>query len=201
MIRIVKTSIILVCILALAGCCQNRKIWRESLGRLDWSGGNHESRYVRDQLVATLKATDAADLRHPQLVDVVFYGQSPDAERAMIVFNWIASPPTADGAILMTQDGSTISLTFPQEYLDENAKQSKHHAICYAAISRRNESETWSKIDVEAVVSGQLTLNGKPVSNVCHFRRHAKQNEPSQKAPEATLKAGVTPNDQSGETP
>ena len=190
-----NTSIILVCILALVGCSQNKKILRESLDRLDWSGGDPESRYVRDQLVATLKATDAVDLRHPQLVDVVFYVQSPDAERAMIVFKWIASPPTADGAILMTKDGSTISLTFPQEYLDANAKQSKHHAICYAAISRQYESETWSKIDVGAVVSGQLTLNGKPVSNVCPFRRYGKQNKTSQKAPEATLKTGVTPND------
>lgn len=201
MIRIVKTSIILICVLTLVGCSQNKKILRESLGRLDWSGGDPESRYVRDQLVATLKAIDAADLRHPQLVDVVFSGQSPDAERAMIVFNWIASPPTADGAILMTQDGSTISLTFPQEYLDANAKQSKHHAICYAAIRRQYELETWSKIDVEAVASGQLTLNGKPVSNVHPFRRHVKLNMTSQKASEATLKPGVTPNDQFAETP
>jgi hypothetical protein len=124
-------------------------------------------------LAAALEASSAADLRRPQLVDIVFYGRSPEAEEAQIVFNWIASPPTADGAILKMKDGSTISVDFPRAYVEENERESQHHAICQAAVARASEPGTWDRIDADAVISGQLTENGRPVSNVCPFRRRA----------------------------
>ena len=149
-------------------------------------------RYVRDRLVDALQRSSSSDLRQPHLVNIAFHGRSPDAKEAQILFDWIASPPNADGAILTMQDESTLQVTFHQAYLDENQEESQSHAICQASVGRILQPDVWSRIDVDTIVSGQLTRQGQPVSNVCPFRRNTMKKEDGQQA-ESTVPSEAAP--------
>lgn len=175
-----RTILILAFVIGLMGCNQKGAIRRESIERLLWSGGSPEARYVRDMLVDALQSSDTSDLGQPHLVNIAFHGRTPEAKEALIVFDWIASPPNADGAILTMQDGSRLQVLFHQAYLDQNQKESQNHAICQASVGRIFQPDVWDRINVDAIVSGQLTKQGQAVSNVCPFRRHTMKKENGQ---------------------
>lgn len=146
-------------------------IVNKSLEQLKWYSGNAEDRHVRDLLAGALKNSDASSLKKPNLVSVAFR----EEQGKPVVFHWIGSPPGADGVILTTRSGTKWSGTsaFPinkvfLERNQENQKGPDAHAICHAAILL--ESTGVIKIPRSEFVSGQLTLKGQPVSNVCIFR-------------------------------
>lgn len=175
-----RTSLLLLCALTVVGCGKFDNRRQKSLEGLNWSGGTPELKYVRDQLVRAIENSTAGSLRKPNLVSVCFLGQSPDGENAHITFDWIAYPPTADGADLQMKDGSTVKCMFHQAYVNENQKESEYNVICQASVGRALQPDLWDRIDVDAIESAQLTKNGEPVSNVCTFRRHPKKEENSQ---------------------
>jgi len=119
---------------AVAGCSTRHGILQESLKRLDWSGGDSESRYVRDLLVDSVQESRPSDLEHPRLINASYKGRHPEMQDSILAFDWIANPPGADGVLLTMQDGSSLAIAFHQAHLNENQRESQHHAICQAVV-------------------------------------------------------------------
>lgn len=131
------------------------------------SGGNAEDRQVRASIADALRKPEVSSLDQPNLVSVSFHDQAGKP----VVCHWIGKPEEADSVILTTRSGSTMEVPFHETFLAEHLRDEKKPdapAISCAVILL--QSTGMIRIPPGDFVSGQLTLKGKPVSNVCPFR-------------------------------
>ena len=78
------------------GCEFKNELIEHSLERLNWGGGDEESRRVRDLLVEELKQSTGKSLETPALVNASFAFDLPESNTTMLELDWIASPPNAN---------------------------------------------------------------------------------------------------------
>ena len=140
------------------GCEFKNELIEHSLERLNWGGGDEESRRVRDLLVEELKQSTGKSLETPALVNASFAFDLPKSNTSMLELDWIASPPNANGFILELENGEEMSFSFDPDFVDLSPNE---HAICQAVME--------IKKPLMGIVSARLTLNGKPISNICKF--------------------------------
>lgn len=140
------------------GCEFKNELIEHSLERLNWGGGDEESRRVRDLLVEELKQSTGKSLETPALVNASFAFDLPESNTSMLELDWIASPPNANGFILELENGEEMSFSLDPDFVDLSPNE---HAICQAVME--------IKKPLMGIVSARLTLNGKPISNICKF--------------------------------
>ena len=78
------------------GCEFKNELIEHSLERLNWGGGDEESRRVRDLLVEELKQSTGKSLETPALVNASFAFDLPESNTSTLELDWIASPPNAN---------------------------------------------------------------------------------------------------------
>ena len=140
------------------GCEFKNELIEHSLERLNWGGGDEESRRVRDLLIEELKQSTGKSLETPSLVNASFAFDLPESNTSMLELDWIASPPNANGFILELENGEEMSFSLDPDFVDLSPNE---HAICQAVME--------IKKPLMGIVSARLTLNGKPISNICKF--------------------------------
>ena len=140
------------------GCEFKNELIEHSLERLNWGGGDEESRRVRDLLIEELKQSTGKSLETPALVNASFALDLPESNTTMLELDWIASPPNANGFILELENGEEMSFSLDPDFVDLSPNE---HAICQAVME--------IKKPLMGIVSARLTLNGKPISNICKF--------------------------------
>ena len=140
------------------GCEFKNELIEHSLERLNWGGGDEESRRVRDLLVEELKQSTGKSLETPALVNASFAFDLPESNTRMLELDWIASTPNANGFILELENGEEMSFSLDPDFVDLSPNE---HAICQAVME--------IKKPLMGIVSARLTLNGKPISNICKF--------------------------------
>ena len=140
------------------GCEFKNELIEHSLERLNWGGGDEESRRVRDLLVEELKQSTGKSLETPALVNASFAFDLPESNTSMLELDWISSPPNANGFILELENGEEMSFSLDPDFVDLSPNE---HAICQAVME--------IKKPLMGIVSARLTLNGKPISNICKF--------------------------------
>ncbi len=140
------------------GCEFKNELIENSLERLNWGGGDEESRRVRDLLIEELKQSTGKSLETPVLVNASFAFDLPESNTTMLELDWIASPPNANGFILELENGEEMSFSLDPDFVDLSPNE---HAICQAVME--------IKKPLMGIVSARLTLNGKPISNICKF--------------------------------
>ena len=140
------------------GCEFKNELIEHSLERLNWGGGDEESRRVRDLLIEELKQSTGKSLETPALVNASFAFDLPESNTTMLELDWIASPPNANGFILELENGEEMSFSLDPDFVDLSPNE---HAICQAVME--------IKKPLMEIVSARLTLNGKPISNICKF--------------------------------
>ena len=140
------------------GCEFKNELIEHSLERLNWGGGDEESRRVRDLLIEELKQSTGKSLETPALVNASFAFDLPESNTTMLELDWIASPPNANGFILELENGEEMSFSLDPDFVDLSPNE---HAICQAVME--------IKKPLMGIVSARLTLNGKPISNICKF--------------------------------
>ena len=140
------------------GCEFKNELIEHSLERLNWGGGDEESRRVRDLLIEELKQSTGKSLETPALVNASFAFDLPESNTTMLELDWIASPPNANGFILELENGEEMSFCLDPDFVDLSPNE---HAICQAVME--------IKKPLMGIVSARLTLNGKPISNICKF--------------------------------
>ena len=140
------------------GCEFKNELIEHSLERLNWGGGDEESRRVRDLLIEELKQSTGKSLETPALVNASFAFDLPESNTTMLGLDWIASPPNANGFILELENGEEMSFSLDPDFVDLSPNE---HAICQAVME--------IKKPLMGIVSARLTLNGKPISNICKF--------------------------------
>jgi len=134
---------------------------------VEWGYANAEDRHVRDLLANALRSSDSSSLEKPNLVSVAYHEQRGKP----VIFHWIASPPGADGLRMFMRSGGSQTVRINQSFLDENLESQKGEDaddVCHAELLL--DATGLIKIAPSEYVSAQLTLKGKPVSNVCDFR-------------------------------
>ena len=114
----------------------------------------------KDLLVATSKS-----LETPALVNASFAFDLPESNMTMLELDWIGSPPNANGFILELENGEEMSFSLDPNFVDLSPNE---HAICQAVMEIRKPST--------GIVSARLTLNGKPISNICKFYTKNKKS-------------------------
>ena len=147
------------------GCEFKNELIEHSLERLNWGGGDEESRRVRDLLVEELEKATSKSLETPALVNASFAFELPESNMTMLELDWIGSPPNANGFILELENGKKMSFSLDPDFMLVSPNE---HAICQAVME--------IKKPVIEIVSARLTLNGKPISNICKF--YSKNKEP-----------------------
>ncbi|MBT3567522.1 MAG: hypothetical protein HN494_01635 [Opitutae bacterium] len=140
------------------GCEFKDELIEHSLERLNWGGGDEESRRVRDLLIEELKKATTKSLETPALVNASFAFELPESNMTMLELDWIGSPPNANGFILELENGEEMSFSLDPDFVDLSPNE---HAICQAVMEIKKPST--------GIVSVRLTLNGKPISNICKF--------------------------------
>ena len=140
------------------GCEFKNELIEHSLERLNWGGGDEESRRVRDLLIEELKQSTGKSLETPALVNASFAFDLPESNTTMLELDWIASPPNANGFILELENGEEMSFSLDPDFVDLSPNE---HAICQAVME--------IKKPLMGIVSARLTLNAKPISNICKF--------------------------------
>ena len=140
------------------GCEFKNELIEHSLERLNWGGGDEESRRVRDLLIEELKQSTGKSLETPSLVNASFAFDLPESNTSMLELDWIASPPNANGFILELENGEEMSFSLDPDFVDLSPNE---HAICQAVME--------IKKPLMGIFSARLTLNGKPISNICKF--------------------------------
>ena len=147
------------------GCEFKNELIEHSLERLNWGGGDEESRRVRDLLIEELEKATSKSLETPALVNASFAFELPESNMTMLELDWIGPPPNANGFILELENGEEMSFSLDPNfvYLSPN-----EHAICQAVMEIRKPST--------GIVSARLTLNGKPISNICKFYTKNKKS-------------------------
>jgi hypothetical protein len=140
------------------GCEFKNELIEHSLERLNWGGGDEESRRVRDLLVEELEKATSKSLKTPALVNASFVFELPESNMTMLELDWIGSPPNANGFILELENGEEMSFSLDPNFVDLSPNE---HAICQAVMEIKKPST--------GIVSARLTLNGKPISNICKF--------------------------------
>ena len=140
------------------GCEFKNELIEHSLERLNWGGGDEESRRVRDLLIEELKQSTGKSLETPALVNASFAFDLPESNTTMLELDWIASPPNANGFILELENGEEMSFSLDPDFVDLSPNE---HAICQAVME--------IKKPLMGIVSARFTLNGKPISNICKF--------------------------------
>ena len=140
------------------GCEFKNELIEHSLERLNWGGGDEESRRVRDLLIEELKQSTGKSLETPALVNASFAFDLPESNTTILELDWIASPPNANGFILELENGEEMSFSLDPDFVDLSPNE---HAICQAVME--------IKKPLMGIVSARLTLNGKPISNICKF--------------------------------
>ncbi len=140
------------------GCEFKNELIENSLERLNWGGGDEESRRVRDLLIEELKQSTGKSLETPALVNASFAFDLPESNTTMLELDWIASPPNANGFILELENGEEMSFSLDPDFVDLSPNE---HTICQAVME--------IKKPLMGIVSARLTLNGKPISNICKF--------------------------------
>ena len=140
------------------GCEFKNELIEHSLERLNWGGGDEESRRVRDLLIEELKQSTGKSLETPSLVNASFAFDLPESNTTMLELDWIASPPNANGFILELENGEEMSFSLDPDFVDLSPNE---HAICQAVME--------IKKPLMGIFSARLTLNGKPISNICKF--------------------------------
>ena len=140
------------------GCEFKNELIEHSLERLNWGGGDEESRRVRDLLIEELKQSTGKSLETPSLVNASFAFDLPESNTTMLELDWIASPPNANGFILELENGEEMSFSLDPDFVDLSPNE---NAICQAVME--------IKKPLMGIVSARLTLNGKPISNICKF--------------------------------
>ena len=140
------------------GCEFKNELIEHSLERLNWGGGDEESRRVRDLLIEELKQSTGKSLETPALVNASFALDLPESNTTMLELDWIASPPNANGFILELENGEEMSFSLDPDFVDLSPNE---HAICQAVME--------IKKPLMGIVSARLTLNGKPISNIRKF--------------------------------
>ena len=140
------------------GCEFKNELIEHSLERLNWGGGDEESRRVRDLLIEELNQSTSKSLETPVLVNASFAFELPESNTTMLELDWIASPPNANGVILALENGEEMTFTLDSDFIDVTPNE---HAICQAVMEINKPST--------GIVSVRLTLNGKPISNICKF--------------------------------
>ena len=78
------------------GCEFKNELIEHSLERLNWGGGDEESRRVCDLLVEELKQSTGKSLETPALVNASFAFDLPESNTSTLELDWIASPPNAN---------------------------------------------------------------------------------------------------------
>ncbi len=147
------------------GCEFKNELIEHSLERLNWGGGDEESRRVRDLLIEELKQSTGKSLETPALVNASFAFDLPESNTTMLELDWIASPPNANGFILELENGEEMSFSLDPDFVDLSPNE---HAICQAVME--------IKKPLMGIVSARLTLNGKPISNICKFYTKNKKS-------------------------
>ena len=92
------------------------------------------------------------------MVNASFAFDLPESNTTMLELDWIASPPNANGFILELENGEEMSISLDPDFVDLSPNE---HAICQAVME--------IKKPLMGIVSARLTLNGKPISNICKF--------------------------------
>ena len=87
------------------GCEFKNEMIEHSLERLNWGGGDEESRRVRDLLIEELKQATSKSLETPSLVNASFAFELPESNMTNLELDWIGSPPNANGFILELENG------------------------------------------------------------------------------------------------
>ena len=100
------------------GCEFKNELIEHSLERLNWGGGDEESRRVRDLLVEELKQSTGKSLETPALVNASFAFDLPESNTSMLELDWIASPPNANGFILELENGEEMSFSLDPDFVD-----------------------------------------------------------------------------------
>jgi hypothetical protein len=147
------------------GCEFKNELIEHSLDRLNWGGGDEESRRVRDLLIEELKQATSKSLETPALVNASFAFELPESNTSMLKLDWIGSPPNANGVILALENGEEMSFSLDPDFIDVTPNE---HAICQAVMDINKPSTR--------IVSARLTLNGKPISNICKFYSKNKKS-------------------------
>ena len=117
------------------GCEFKNELIEHSLDRLNWGGGDEESRRVRDLLIEELKQSTGKSLETPALVNASFAFDLPESNTTMLELDWIASPPNANGFILELENGEEMSFSLDPDFVDLSPNE---HAICQAVIEIKN---------------------------------------------------------------
>mgnify|MGYP007060104558 FL=1 len=147
------------------GCEFKNEMIEHSLERLNWGGGDEESRRVRDLLIEELKQATSKSLETPSLVNASFAFELPESNMTMLELDWVASPPNANGFILALENGEKMSFSLDPDFVLVSPNE---HAICQAVMEIKKPST--------GIVSARLTLNGKPISNQCKFYSKNKKS-------------------------
>lgn len=140
------------------GCEFKNELIEHSLERLNWGGGDEESRRVRDLLIEELEKATSKSLETPALVNASFAFELPESSMTMLEMDWIGSPPNANGFILELENGEKMSFSLDPDFMLVSPNE---HAICQAVMEIKKPSTE--------IFSARLTLNGKPISNICKF--------------------------------
>lgn len=74
------------------GCEFKNELIEHSLERLNWGGGDEESRRVRDLLIEELKQSTGKSLETPALVNASFAFDLPESNTTMLELDWIDKP-------------------------------------------------------------------------------------------------------------
>lgn len=147
------------------GCEFKNELIEHSLERLNWGGGDEESRRVRDLLIEELRQATSKSLETPALVNASFAFELPESNMTMLELDWVASPPNANGFILALENGEKMSFSLDPDFVLVSPNE---HAICQAVMEIKKPST--------GIVSARLTLNGKPISNQCKFYSKNKKS-------------------------
>ena len=172
--RIAQFIVMMICTSLLMGCADVARRQKESLARLDYTGGTAAQRHIRDRLVAALQEATGKSLKTPHVVSAVFAGNLEE-KKGFIVVDWISAQPGSDGLILNMEDGVAVTCAISEAYLKENEKESKSLVCFQAAIGALSHPDLWRDLQIESIISIQLTKDGAPVSNVCKFRTMQQQ--------------------------
>ena len=116
------------------GCEFKNELIEHSLERLNWGGGDEESRRVRDLLIEELKQSTGKSLETPALVNASFAFDLPESNTSTLELDWIASPPNANGFILELENGEEMSFSLDPNFVDLSPNE---HAICQAVMEIR----------------------------------------------------------------
>jgi len=147
------------------GCEFKNELIEHSLERLNWGGGDEESRRVRDLLIEELEKATSKSLETPALVNASFAFELPESNTTMLELDWIGFPPNANGFILELENGEEMSFSLDSDFVDVTPNE---HAICQAVMEIKKPSTR--------IVSAMLTFNDKPISNICKFYTKNKKS-------------------------